>query len=393
MKYVIVRCEDDARVGERTASLLEGAKASHLQHLAQAGAAGQIRARVARRQGRGTVGAVDRIQLHRSLLGVGPGDPEAAPGPCYAASADLDLTPGATAWCCDFVTQQEGTIVDPTAGRIQTKESEVLLKAIGDRFGSEAYRWVVGRDAHHVLIDQDAARGGSEHPSVPSPEALVGQSWKRGLPKSPAGKRLRALIEDVAGFLESHPVNRVRVDLGENPANLLWIWGGAPLERQRTFSERTGLSGAVCSSGFFLRGCARLLDLRWHHSAASLEAGSLKALTKHVEGLFGQRDFVYVHLAVESPGPVERLCAIERIDQLLLRPATEALARLGPWRLLVVMDDLRTREAVPFIAIGTGLTQQPVMSLNAQYLAESPLTFADGASLFSWFTKHDSASA
>lgn len=342
----------------------------------------------ARRQGQA---AVDRIQLHRSLLGVGPGDPEAAPGSCYAAGADLDLTPGATAWCCDFVTQQESTIVDPTAGRIPTKESEVLLKAVQDRFGSEVRRWVVGRDSHHVLIDQDAALGGREHPSAPSPEVLVGQSWKRSLSKSPAGKRLRTLIEDIAGFLESHPVNRVRVDLGENPANLLWIWGGASFERQRTFTERTGLSGAVCSSGFFLRGCARLLDLRWHHSAALLEANQLQALMKRVEALFEQRDFVYVHLVVESPDPVERLCAIERIDQLLLRPATEALARLGPWRLLVVMDDLRTREAVPFIAIGAGLTQQPVVSLNTQHLSESPLTFADGASLFSWFTKHDSA--
>ena len=93
-----------------------------------------------------------------------------------------------------------------------------------------------------------------------------------------------------------------------------------------------------------------------------------------------------VHLRVESGDQVERLCAMERIDQLLLKPLTQLLPRLGEWRLLAVIDG-RMGGAVPFVALGTGLPQQPVVSLSPQSLAESPLRFADGAALFSWFTK------
>ena len=45
MKYVILRCEDQAPYSEQTATLLAGAKTPHLQQLAQAGAMGAIRFR------------------------------------------------------------------------------------------------------------------------------------------------------------------------------------------------------------------------------------------------------------------------------------------------------------------------------------------------------------
>ena len=129
MKYVILRCEDDARTGERTASLLEGAKLSHLQHLAQAGAAGTIRHRTGRIP-------IDRFHLHGAVFGLEPRDPEAAPGRWYAASAGVELAEGERAWCADFLTHQDGRIVDAAAGHIPTKESAILIQALNDQLGS-----------------------------------------------------------------------------------------------------------------------------------------------------------------------------------------------------------------------------------------------------------------
>ena len=106
---------------------------------------------------------------------------------------------------------------------------------------------------------------------------------------------------------------------------------------------------------------------------------------KTLGGLIERHDFVYVHLGIETSNQVERLCAMERIDQLLLKPLTELLPRVGPWRLLVAIDD-RTSGAVPFMAIGTGLPQAPAVSLHARHLAESPLALHDGFALFSWLT-------
>jgi 2,3-bisphosphoglycerate-independent phosphoglycerate mutase len=380
MRYVVVRCEDIARGTEQTPALLEGARLSHLQHLAQAGAAGVIHARRARS------GKLDRFHLHRTLLGVAPDDPEPTAGRCYAASAQCPLGPGETAWCCDFMTQRDGRIVDPTAGDITTKEGRVLLQALTDRFGSETRRWVGGEDSHHVLITRDPRLNADERHPVHPPGALFGEPWKRVLPRGDRGEALSALIEQAVAVLEQHPVNRVRVDLGENPANMLWLWGASEAAAVRTFAERTGRSGRIVTRNFALRGLARVLELPWTDGPANFEEPSLQRLLKTLRPAVQDTEFTYVQLRIDASDPIERLCDMERIDRFLLQPLTEWLPGLGPWRLLVALDD-RASGTVPLVAIGTGLPQQPVSHLTPQELAGSPLRFEEGEGLFGWFTR------
>ena len=379
MKYIILRCEDFARSGGPAAALLEGAKTAHLQQLAQAGAIGLI--------GRhGKPPAVDRFHLHRALFGLGPQDVDAAPARCYAASVNLQLAPGETAWCADLMTHQDDRIIDSTAGNIPTKESEVLIHSLNERLGSATQRWEVGDGPHHLFVVSGSPLGTNGQWSGRAPELLVGHAWKRVLPKSEFGKALQSLIEEAASLLESHAINRVRIDLGENPANIIWLWGPADDQPCQTFAHRTGLSGAITSNSFPMRGLAHALGLDWKEAPASLEERAFARIMKVVAELIERHDLVYVHLRIGSGDPVERLCAMERIDQLLLKPLTERLPSLGPWRLLAAIDDRKTG-AVPFVAVGNDLPQQPAARLDAQSLAESPLAFEDGVKLFSWFTK------
>ena len=220
---------------------------------------------------------------------------------------------------------------------------------------------------------------------VRSPELFVGRAWKRQLPKGPAGETLRSLIEQASGLLEEHPVNRVRIDLGENPANLIWLWGSADARSARTFAERTNRSGVVISNWFPMRGFARTVGVDWKEGPTSFEEGPLQRQRKVLGEAIKRYDVVYLHLRIDAADPVERLCAMERIDQILLKPMTEALPAFESWRLLAAIDD-RKHGSIPFVAIGSGLPQQPVARLDARSLADSPLTFADGPALFSWFT-------
>jgi 2,3-bisphosphoglycerate-independent phosphoglycerate mutase len=382
MKYVILRCEDGGPPAGRTAGLLEGAKTSHLHQLAQAGAAGLIRPQA--RAGRGD--ALDRFHLHRTLFGLERSDAGAAAGRCYADAAGVTLEPGETAWGCELVTQRDGRIVDPTAGNIPTQESGPLLQALDDELSSETRRWEPGAGPHHVFVTRDPALAAGAKRAVASPECLVGRAWKRHLPSGESGDALRALIERSSAVLDAHPVNRVRVDLGENPANMVWLWGAGAAEPPRPFAERTGLSGSVISNSFLLRGFARSLGLGWREGPASFEEPPLQRLWESLGPALEQQDWLYVHVKVTSGDPVQRLCAMERLDQLLLKPLTERLPRLGPWRLLAAVDD-RTLRAVPFIAIGTGLPRQPAASLAADAFAQSPLAFQDGDGAFAWFTQ------
>jgi len=198
----------------------------------------------------------------------------------------MKLKPGETAWCCELVTRQDDTIIDAIAGNIKTKESEVLVQALDEQLGSDARRWEVGRDAQHLLITTDPSLRRDGAIGVPPPEMIVGLPWKRHLPKSPLGATLNSLIEDAAKLLESHPINRVRIDLGENPANLLWLWGSVGGESaQPPWSARTGLAGAVISNGFMVRGLALAMGLEWKSGPSSIEEAPLAHALKTVAGL------------------------------------------------------------------------------------------------------------
>jgi 2,3-bisphosphoglycerate-independent phosphoglycerate mutase len=192
--------------------------------------------------------------------------------------------------------------------------------------------------------------------------------------------------------LEQHPINRVRVDLGENPANMIWLWGAASASPHKTFTERTGLSAAVVSSSFLVRGLARSFGLDWEQAPSSLEEGALQRLTKTLVPLIEHRDLVYIHLRIDTADPVERFCAMERIDQALLKPLTDVLPTRGPWRLLVGIED-SSNASVSMVAIGTGLPQHPVIALTSEQFANSPLTFQDGSGLFSWLTQRQATDA
>ena len=135
-----------------------------------------------------------------------------------------------------------------------------------------------------------------------------------------------------------------------------------------------------------MRGFSRTLGLTWKAGPASFEEPALQRLMKTVASLLERHDFVYVHLRVQTADPVQRLCAMERIDQVLLKPLTNLLPSLSPWRLMAVIDDPR-HGAAPFVAIGTGLPQQPASHLALEQFAESPLAFEKGAGLFSWLTQ------
>lgn len=383
MKYVILRCEDTAARQHPLASLLEGSRMSHLQQLAQAGATGLIRPQEARKR-------FDPLQLHRGLLGLDAQDRATAPAWCYAAHSDIQVAPGEHVWCCELLTQQDGVVVDAAAGHIPTAESRVLIQALDEQLGADNRRWEVGLGSHHVLVTSDPALSPGHPVSLPSAEQLLGQRWEAHLSRTREGEALRLLVEGAAKVLEPHPINRVRLDLGENPANMIWLWGASSQEAEPTLAQRTGRSGAIVSSQYPLRGLSRLLGYDWQPAPQSFEEPALQAFVQTLLALVEHRDVVYVHLQVGTADPVERQCVMERLDQVLLKPLREQLSRRPSWRLLTVVDDRRTG-ALPLVGIGTGVASRPAPALHGAGLEESAQIFRDGTAVASWFLTTDTA--
>jgi 2,3-bisphosphoglycerate-independent phosphoglycerate mutase len=391
MKYLIIRCEDRTdRAG--LPGLLEGAKTAHLREVSQAGAAGLLRPA-------GHDAVLDPFALHGRLLGLAADTAQPSAGECYAAAAGAHVAPGKVAWACDFVTHRDGALVDPGAGDISTRQSAELIDALNDALGDAGRRWAVGSGSHHVLItgSEELAGARERAPGRPAerrrragerrpraPEQLLGRAWKRSLPKGGAGEALRGLLERAADVLEAHPVNRVRTDLGENPANLCWLWG-AQAPQGREPARPATARGAILSDEFALRGLGAALGFECRPALRGNDERAFEALRAAAQEALDRADLVYVHVVVRSPQPVDRLCRMERLDQLVIKPLMESLPRQGAWRLLAVIDGAGRRDAA-FVALGTGLPRQPLAQLDPASLQESPLAFRDGGRLFAWLT-------
>lgn len=57
------------------------------------------------------------------------------------------------------------------------------------------------------------------------PHDISGQSISKNLPRGDGAEGIIKLMEESRKILDKHEINQVRVDLKENPANMIWLWG------------------------------------------------------------------------------------------------------------------------------------------------------------------------
>ena len=162
----------------------------------------------------------------RALVSIFGQDPEANPiaaGALLAMAVQAPLEPDEIAFRCDLVNLFGGTVVDPGAGCIGGQEAEILLTALKDGLDTDEVRFLAGRRWRNLLL----ARGGQiRDVRTSSPVTFMGEPLKGHQPRGPGAEVIRRLMEQAGQMLEEHDINQVRVDLGENPANGIWIWGG-----------------------------------------------------------------------------------------------------------------------------------------------------------------------
>ncbi len=376
MKTLIVRCEDKAIPGDKELPLLGSAKYQQLSQWAQSGIVGRIR------PGKQSAG-LDGI--YRGLLGLKADNPLAKTGLWYAAAANINLGHNESAWCCDFVTEEDGSVVDASAGQIPSLESQELIQALEDHLGSDARHWQSGESYRNLLIVRDSALEFDPKTLFVPTSDVLGKSWKKQVPQNASGEALLRLMEQASKVLQEHPVNRVRIDLGENPATLAWLWGGAKATSKQTFVDRTGFSAALIGSGFLMRGCAQALGLTWKEVEAELTEEWITQRQQSAEELLKTHDLVYVPMVIRSQDPVQRLCYMERIDQQLFKPMAALLNKYSDMRVVVIIDNCQNRTS-SFVIAGRNVSPS-AESASAQLNQEDvTMEVSDSIELFPWIT-------
>ncbi len=338
---------------------VETARTPNLDFLAQNGQLGVVRTIPG-----GFPAGSDVANL--TLLGYDPREYYSGRAPLEAASIGVKLGDSDWAFRCNFITAGEDILEDFCAGHIKTDEAAVLIKLLNEKLGNDIIQFYTGKSYRHIMVYRGAQKMDAK--CFP-PHDIMGQSIQKHLPKGHGSEILTDLMDRSRALLSDHDVNTVRIDLEENPANMIWLWGQGHRPKMPTFKERFNLTGAVITAVDLIKGIACYLgwDITYVPGAtgyfdthyANKGYYAIKALETH--------DVVLVH--IEAPDEAghegnvhEKVHAIEQVDSKIIGPVLEAKSKFRDLRILVLPDHYtpiakrtHTPESVPFAVYGTGI--------------------------------------
>jgi len=194
-----------------------------------------------------------------SVLGYDPKMCYSGRGPFEAAGRNIQLNKQDVAFRCNLITEQDGKLIDYSAGHISSKEASQLIDSINQELTKpENVEFFVGLDYRHFLVIRNYIP--KEIVECTLPHNAIGENISKILPKAESEngkniqKQLHEMILGSKTVLENHPVNVARRKVGKNVANMIWPWGGGRVPVMPTFMERFGVSSAVISAVDLVKG-------------------------------------------------------------------------------------------------------------------------------------------
>ncbi|MEE8360195.1 MAG: cofactor-independent phosphoglycerate mutase, partial [Candidatus Omnitrophota bacterium] len=386
---------------------LEVAKIPNISYIAQHGAVGK-----ANTVPRGMLPASDIANL--SIIGYDPKKYYTGRGPLEAANIGIDLDRDDVAIRCNLVTISDGTMADYSSGHITTKEASVLIKYLNRELGCEWAKFYTGVSYRHLLVIKTKylrREGGRMVTLTPSefidtdclpPHNIIGEKISKNMPKGRARDVLVRLMEESRPLLEAHELNNVRIDLKENPANMIWLWGQGTKPEMPSFEEKFGVSGSVISAVDLVKGIGKTigLDVIDVPGATGYYDTDYKAKAEYALRSLKERDFVFVH--VEAPDEAghngdlrAKLTAIESFDRLVVGTILhEFKDKRKNFRILVMPDHstplslkTHTNDPVPLAMFGTGIEKNDIKVFTESAARASKFLFKSGHEIMEHFIK------
>ncbi|MDD5136758.1 MAG: cofactor-independent phosphoglycerate mutase [Candidatus Omnitrophica bacterium] len=384
-----------AELGNKTP--LEVAKIPNINEMAKRGAVGLVKT-----VPRGMKPASDIANL--SILGYDPKAYYTGRGPLEAANIGVELGENEVAFRCNLVTVNNGIMADYSAGHIADKESKVLIEYLNDKLGADNIRFYHGKSYRNLLLIKAKSLDDLDSlikTSCTPPHDITAQEIAKNLPKGRGADLLNRLMEDSRAVLEKHEINKVRVDLGENPANMIWLWGQGTNPNMPTFKGMFGIEGAVISAVDLVNGIGKIagLELVSVPGATGYYDTNYQGKGEYAVEVLKRKDFVFVH--VEAPDEAghngdlrAKITAIENFDKFVVGAVWDFLKETKDFRILVLSDhatpvSVRTHvsDAAPFAMAGKNIEHNGFDHYSEKNAALSKLKFKSGAALTDAFIK------
>ena len=337
MKHLIILCDGMAdwpveALGGKT--LLQYADTPHFEFLARNGRCGMLK----------TVpdGFHPGSEVaNSSILGYDQHLVYEGRGPLEAASIGVELADDDLALRCNFVCLEGDLLKNHSCGRLETEESDVLIKYLKEHLDNERVHFYTGVQYRNLLV----IKGGNKHLHCTPPHDIPLQPWRDNMlyaevPEAEeTAQLLRDLILKSQELLKEHPLNKERVARGMDPANSIWPWGGGYRPKMVPLTKRFPeiRSGAVITAVDLIRGIGKYAGLRvidvpgatglWDTNYEGKAQAAIEALKTD--------DFVYLHIEAcdeaGHDGDLElKLRCIDALDQRLVKPILESVNTPSP---------------------------------------------------------------
>jgi 2,3-bisphosphoglycerate-independent phosphoglycerate mutase len=394
MKYIVIVPDGAADypieiLGNRTP--LEVAEIPYMNSLAKAGILGRVRTIPLK-----FTPSSDVANL--SLLGYEPEKYYTGRGPLEAANIGIELQDTDLAFRCNLVTEGEGKLLDYSAGHITDKEASILIQYLNQVLGTPEIEFYPGKSYRNLLIYRNGVTLGLDALRYKAPHDIMGQKIEKHLPRGKNAQRIVEMMRRSKELLSEHEVNKVRVDLGENPANMIWLWGCGRKPKMELFEEKFGIRGAVISAVDLIKGIGKLVGLKVIEVEGATGyydtnyEGKARAALEALEEV----DFVFIHIeATDEAGHNQdlrmKITCLERIDKLVVKTILDGL-KGRDFRILITADHptpiskrTHTDEPVPFLIYGRGIERGRFSSYSENEAQSSDLYFNGGPDLIRYF--------
>lgn len=333
-----------------------------------------------------------------SLLGYDPNLYYTGRGPLEAANLGIELEEGDLAFRCNLITEFEGKLHDYSAGHITNKEAKVLLEHLNDHLSSKGVEFYFGTSYRNLVIIRGGTEFGLEKLKYFAPHDIMGKEISRHFPKRKGAEVIVNLMERSKEILNSHEINKVRIDLGENPANMIWLWGCGAKPAMPSFKEKFGLEGAVISAVDLIKGIGKIIGLRVLEVEGANGYYDTNYIGKANAALTAleEVDFVFVHIeATDEAGHNQdlrmKIACLERIDKMVIGTIVKNL-KDTEYKILVTPDHptpiskrTHTDEPVPFLIAGAGVQSDEAVCYSEIEAQNSTLYLGKGIGLLNYF--------
>ncbi len=368
---------------------LEAAKTPNMDLMAKIGIVGRLRT-----VPKGFTPASDVACF--SVLGFDPVKYYTGRGPLEAANIGISLKPGEIAFRCNLVTVESNRMMDYSAGHISTKEARILIEYINKNLSkNKRVKFFPGISYRHIML----VSGIGENARCIPPHDIIEKNIEKFLPKGDDAEFLKELMFESKELLKTHEINRIRIDLKENPANMIWLWGQGIRPNMPKFFDKYKLKGAVISAVDLINGIGKLIGFKIIDvpGATGYYDTDYQGIASFGLTALSSVDFLIIHVeSIDEAGHNadlrEKILAIERFDKFIAGEFLKIMQEKNNIRILALSDhptpiSLRTHTDKPvcFTMAGAGIKADNIYAFNEKQSLQSKIYFKDGYKLMDYF--------